>query len=215
MALDVYSLPAVAQARATLDRYRGKIENGIGQAQTLVEVGGAAYLAARLSAHLGGPEGKNILGVPFELVVGAACGAIAMSGSAGRHVEDVLAVGVGSIAAYSARLGFQAGLTTARPPAELPAGGQVGAFPPGYCVPQMMLPAASPVRMQPQVVPMPMPAAYVPQVPGAPAYVPQAPVAPAPTPRVEVYSPATSSYEEVVGDEIDSAVEVLDRIHRR
>src|SRR5688572_3346046 len=91
MAIDIYSLPAVAQARAKLERYRPKIENGIGAAQTVLEVGGASYIAVRLSAHLGGPQGKTILGVPIELAIGAACGALAMSGSAGKHTEDVLA----------------------------------------------------------------------------------------------------------------------------
>src|SRR5262245_57435507 len=123
MPLNIYSMPAVAQAREALEKYRNKVEYGIGHAQTLAEVGGASYLASRLSAHLGGPDGKTILGVPLELAIGAACGALAMSGSAGKHTEDVLAVGVGAIAAYTARLGFQAGLATAQPPAE-PAGAQ-------------------------------------------------------------------------------------------
>ena len=133
MPLDVNSLPAVVQARQTLEKYRGKIESGIGKAQTLVEVGGASYLASRLSAHLGGPEGKSILGIPIELAIGAACGAVAMSGSAGRHTEDVLAAGVGAIAAYTARLGFQAGLASAKPPADdAQAPGQVSGVVPNY-----------------------------------------------------------------------------------
>ena len=72
MAIDIYSLPAVAHGRASVEKYRAKIESGIGQAQTLAEIGGSSYLTARLSAHLGGPEGKSFLGVPLELAVGAA-----------------------------------------------------------------------------------------------------------------------------------------------
>src|SRR5262245_19296834 len=116
MAINYQSLQSLEHARSVLDKYRNRVEAGIGQARTLAEVGGGSYLTSRLSAHLGGPEGKVLMGVPLELAVGAACGALAMSGSAGRHSEDVLAVGVGAIAAYAARLGFQAGLATARPP---------------------------------------------------------------------------------------------------
>lgn len=116
MAIEVYRAQAMEKARSALGRYRGQIESGIGQAQTVATVGGASYLAARLSAHWGGPDGKNVMGVPLELAIGAACGALAMSGSAGKHTEEVLAVGVGAIAAYTARLGFQAGMNTARPP---------------------------------------------------------------------------------------------------
>ena len=116
MAIDVYKSPAIERARSTLEKYKGRLENGIGEAQTIVAVGGASYLAARLSAQLGGPEGKTILGIPLELAIGAGCGTLAMTGSAGKHAEDVLAVGVGAIAAYTARLGFQAGMQSAKPP---------------------------------------------------------------------------------------------------
>lgn len=142
MAVDVYRAQALERARTALGRYRGSIESGVGQAQTVAAVGGASYLAARLSAHWGGPEGKTILGVPLELAVGAACGALAMTGSAGKHTEEVLAVGVGAIAAYTARLGFQAGLATSKPP---PAGAEVGAAHPALAAgPQYRsLPAGS------------------------------------------------------------------------
>ncbi|MCC7383919.1 MAG: hypothetical protein IT384_18900 [Deltaproteobacteria bacterium] len=208
MAIDVYSLPTVAQARATLDRYRSRIESGIGQAQTLAEIGGSAYLAARLSAHLGGPEGKAILGVPIELAIGAACGALAMSGSAGRHSEDVLAAGVGAIAAYTARLGFQAGLSTSQPP-EPPAGvqGQIGAVAPAYLLPPGTV-LSPPVPRAPVQVAMAPPTVLS----AAPAYG----AAPQPWAHAEVLEGEVmpSGYEQVVGDEIDSAVEVLDRIRR-
>jgi hypothetical protein len=48
MGFDIYGMPPVAHARASVDRYRAKIESGIGQAQTLAEIGGASYLTARL-----------------------------------------------------------------------------------------------------------------------------------------------------------------------
>ncbi|MFO0726501.1 MAG: hypothetical protein U1E65_22130 [Myxococcota bacterium] len=203
MAIDIYGLPAVAHARASVDKYRAKIESGIGQAQTLAEIGGSSYLTARLAAHLGGPEGKSFLGVPLELAVGAACGALAMSGSAGKHTEDVLAIGVGAIAAYTARLGFQAGLQTARPPivgaADALAAPQVGAWPaPTYALP-----------------PPPVAAYLAPQI-----YAPPPPVYAPPPPPVRVEEPPPASAvsgpeaEEVGADPYASATAVLDQIAR-
>lgn len=224
MGIDIYGMPAVAHARASVDRYRAKIESGIGQAQTLAEIGGASYLTARLSAHLGGPEGKSFLGVPLELAVGAACGALAMSGSAGRHTEDVLAVGVGAIAAYTARLGFQSGLQTARPPllgaadAQAPQQ-QVGAWPPSYALPPQQMVALPPPRPAPYYPPpvelqmQPMPA-YA--APPAPVYIPPPPPpvhvsTPEPPPLAVVSGPET---EEVGADPYASAAAVLDQIAR-
>jgi len=177
-ALDIYSLPAVTHARATLEKYRGKIEYGVGRMQVLAEIGGASYLAARLSAQLGGPEGKTIVGLPIELAIGAACGALAMTGSAGKHAEDVLALGVGAIAAYTSRLGFEAGLANAKPPAE-PAGQVAGAAPVYY---------------------------YIPQPP---------PVLPAPRAGHErsEYERHAEQAAGVGANEIEAAVEVLDRLH--
>lgn len=209
MGIDIYGMPAVAHARASVDRYRAKIESGIGQAQTLAEIGGASYLTARLSAHLGGPDGKSFLGVPLELAVGAACGALAMSGSAGRHTEDVLAVGVGAIAAYTARLGFQAGLQTARPPlvgaADAMALPQVGAWPPptGYALPPpqvlALLPSQPPYYAAPPQ-PVPVQAYYPP-----PVHVEE------PPPLAVVSGPEP---EEVGADPYASATAVLDQIAR-
>ncbi|MFO0722840.1 MAG: hypothetical protein U1E65_03580 [Myxococcota bacterium] len=210
MAIDIYSLPAVAHGRASVEKYRAKIESGIGQAQTLAEIGGSSYLTARLSAHLGGPEGKSFLGVPLELAVGAACGALAMSGSAGKHTEDILAVGVGAIAAYTARLGFQAGLQTARPPlvgaADAMALPQVGAWPQpmSYALPPPQVPALLP-SLPPYYVAPPQPAPA--QVP----YYPPPPVRPDEPPLAVVSGPEP---EEVGADTYASATAVLDQIAR-
>ena len=231
MGIDIYGMPAVAHARASVDRYRAKIESGIGQAQTLAEIGGASYLTARLSAHLGGPDGKSFLGVPLELAVGAACGALAMSGSAGRHTEDVLAVGVGAIAAYTARLGFQSGLQTARPPmlgaadaqAQQP---QVGAWAPNYASPTVALPPPRPqayfavpapqpeLAVQPMYAPGPPAPVYTPPPP-APVYIPSPPP-PVSIIQPEVLPPAAVSGpdEEVGADPYASATAVLDQIAR-
>lgn len=212
MAIDIYGLPAVAHARASVEKYRAKIESGIGQAQTLAEIGGSSYLTARLSAHLGGPEGKSFLGVPLELAVGAACGALAMSGSAGKHTEDILAVGVGAIAAYTARLGFQAGLQTARPPlvgvADAMAVPQVGAWtqPLTYALPPPPVPALLPPQVPYYVAP--------PQSAPGPAYYPPPPVhveEPPPPPLAVVSGPEP---EEVGADPYASATAVLDQIAR-
>ncbi|MFO0726454.1 MAG: hypothetical protein U1E65_21890 [Myxococcota bacterium] len=207
MAIDIYGLPAVAHARASVEKYRAKIESGIGQAQTLAEIGGSSYLTARLSAHLGGPEGKAFLGVPLELAVGAACGALAMSGSAGKHTEDILAVGVGAIAAYTARLGFQAGLQTARPPLVGAADGlavpQVGAWPQiTYALPPPPVAALLPPQV-PFYAPPPQVPVYVPAPP--PPRVEEPP----PPPLAVVSGPEP---EEVGADPYASATAVLDQI---
>lgn len=129
--MDVYS-SALAQYQQAAQKYRGKLEAGVGQAKTVVEVAGGAYGAARLSAHLGGPAGKKIAGLPIELWIAGGAAAASMSGHAGRHAEDLLAVGIGALSAYTARKGFEAGLATARP---ADAGG--GAVQGVGCAPQL------------------------------------------------------------------------------
>lgn len=131
MATDVYGYGsnALAAARERLAAYRGKIEGGVGQVKTMAEVAAGAYGAARLSAHLGGIEGKKILGMPLEVAIGAGAGVVAYTGMAGRYSEDVAAVGLGAVAGYCARAGYTAGLKTAQPPAEV--AGYVGATFPG------------------------------------------------------------------------------------
>lgn len=114
------------------NRHRGRLENGIGKAKTVGEVALGSYAGSRLSAHLGGPDGKKIAGVPLEVAVGVGCAALAMSGAAGRYSEDVLALGLGSVSGYTARLGFTAGLKTARPPAGVVAGYDPYRVGPGY-----------------------------------------------------------------------------------
>ncbi len=124
MALDVYN-SALSQYQAAANKYRGRIEAGVGQAKTVVEVAGGAYGAARLASHLGGPTGKKYAGIAVELWIGGACAGLAMSGHAGKHADDLLAVGIGAVSAFTARKGFEAGLSSYRPPAEVPAGGSV------------------------------------------------------------------------------------------
>ena len=46
MGIDIYGMPAVAHARASVDRYRAKIESGIGQAQTLADLTSDAPITA-------------------------------------------------------------------------------------------------------------------------------------------------------------------------
>ncbi len=54
MGIESCGIPAVAHARASIDRYRAKIESGIGQPQKLAEIGGGSYLIPCIPAH-GGP----------------------------------------------------------------------------------------------------------------------------------------------------------------
>lgn len=120
-----------------LRAHRGRLEKGIGKAKTVGEVALGSYAGARLSAHLGGPEGKKLGGViPLEVAIGIGCAGIAMSGAAGRYAEDLMAVGLGSVSGYTARLGFTAGLKTAKPPQGVVSGStyydQIGAGHAGY-----------------------------------------------------------------------------------
>lgn len=106
-------------AAERLSQYRGRAiaERPVGEAKTLAEVAGAAYLVSRLSAQLGGIEGKKIGPLPLELAVAGLCVGVVLSGQAGAQTEDVAAIGVGAVAGYAARQGFTAGLAHAKPPA--------------------------------------------------------------------------------------------------
>ena len=145
--MNVYQLPSVAAAREKLAAYRGKAERGVGAAKTVAEVAGAGYGAAYLSGRLGGPEGKKIIGLPLEVAVGIGCAVAAASGIAGRHSEDVLAVGLGSVTAFTSRLGFTHGMAQAAPPAV-----SGWAYPQPQAYPQ---PAALPYYPQPAALPYP------------------------------------------------------------
>lgn len=104
-----------AAARSRLGEYRGRVESGIGQTKTMAEIVGAAAGASYLSARFGGPTGKNVLGLPIEAWIGGGAAVLALSGSAGRHSEDVMAIGVGALAGLGARYGFEQGLKHASP----------------------------------------------------------------------------------------------------
>lgn len=137
--MNVYQLPASINARAKLAAaqekvatLKGQVRNGVGQAKTAALVTGGAYGAARLSAQLGGPEGAKVLGLDLPLVMGGACALLSMSGMAGEHSEDVLAVGVGALAGYAAQKGFNHGMESHKPKAAV-SGVEIGMHPaPGY-----------------------------------------------------------------------------------
>lgn len=111
----VLNFPMIEAAKAKMARYGGRVESGIGQVKTMAEVAAGAYGAARLSAHLGGPEGKKVFGLPVELAIAGAAGVVAATGMAGAHTTDLIALGVGAAAGYTARVGFIHGLKTANP----------------------------------------------------------------------------------------------------
>jgi hypothetical protein len=117
---DVYRLRSMDAARARLAAYRATAQNGeMGDTvKALAEVGLGAYAASRISAQLGGPEGKKILGVPVELAIAGAAAWYAMDGG-NDYAPDVLAVGMGALSAYAARKGYEHGLARAKPPASV------------------------------------------------------------------------------------------------
>lgn len=116
------ALDRLAAAREKISHYQKGVERHVGLAKTGAEIVGASYLAARLSARLGGIEGKTLFGFPLEAVVGGACLAASVSGAGGAYAEDLAAVGVGALSAVSARRGFAAGLKDANPPAQVSGG---------------------------------------------------------------------------------------------
>jgi hypothetical protein len=213
---DLYLYPALANARARVDEYRDKTKalvarnrDTLSEALFVAEVGGTSYAVARLSGG-GGPEGRTVLGVPVELLIGAALGGagLVLIGRADRAPQaesaknealagHLLAVGAGAIAAYTSRLGFEAGLAGAKPPEEpQAAANQVsGVLPmPYYYVPapsQWMLPSGN----------------------VAPAMVPAA--LPAPAAQEVMVAVAPQERTSIGADEIESAAEILDRMNRR
>jgi hypothetical protein len=209
------------QARAQLEQYRGKAKalatqqrDTVKEALFVGEVVGAGYAVSRLSAHLGGPEGRSVLGVPIELGTGAMLGGLgllmiarraatpaeAVESAASAKEEAIaghlLALGAGAVAAYTSRLGFEAGLKTAKPPKdEEPQANasQVSGMPPQICY---YLPAP----------PQPYPA--------LPASI-AAPMGATPVQQTYVAEIPAIETAPVGADEIDSAVEILDRMNRR
>lgn len=53
-------------------------------------------------------------GIPIELLIAGASGVVGLSGYAGQYSEDLVAIGVGSAAAFAARAGFDAGMKTTK-----------------------------------------------------------------------------------------------------
>src|SRR5688572_5161323 len=111
-----YLYPALASARARVDEYRDKTRalvsrnrDTFAEAIFVAEVGGTSYAVARLSGG-SGPEGRTLLGMPIELVIGAALGGAGMvllgradqapQGESAKHqamAGHLLAVGAGAI----------------------------------------------------------------------------------------------------------------------
>src|SRR5688572_14561800 len=78
---DLYLYPGYAQARARADEYRERAKalvtknrDTIQEALFVAEVGGTSYAVARLSGSAG-PDGRTLLNMPIELVIGAGLGA--------------------------------------------------------------------------------------------------------------------------------------------
>lgn len=220
---DLYLYPGFAHARARADEYRDKAKalvaknrDTISEALFVAEVGGTSYAVARLSGG-GGPEGRTILNMPVELAIGAALGAagIALIARADKGSREesaqhqqwaghLLAVGAGAIAAYTSRLGFEAGLAKAKPPADAQSANQVSGVPP---VPYYYVPAPQQWLLPPSTTPQMLPAAF-----SAAAQQQEAvPVAAVP---VAVQGEEIDG-ESIGADEIQSAVEILDRMNRR
>ncbi len=220
-----YLHPALARARAQMEEYKDRAKSRavqhrdvLKEALFVAEVGGASYAVSRL-AGAGGPEGRTILGVNVELLIGAALGgagllligrADALPAGSSEKTEEMaahlLALGAGSIAAYTSRLGFEAGLANAKPPEEAPANGnQVSGAPPPvtcYYIPAppawavapgtpAMIPATIPMQAQPEPV---QSVVVHERPPNVPLIVQESPV--------------------VGADEIESAVEILERMNR-
>jgi hypothetical protein len=233
----VYPYPGLADARERLEQYRDKAKalaaaarDPLSEAMYVGEVVGSGYLVSMLSGRAG-PDGRTLFGIPIELLIGGALGGAALvlvgrnePARAGESpkgaviAEHLLALGSGAIGAYTARLGFQAGLARAKP-AEEPSASQVSgapAQPTTICYlpapAHWMLPATT---QAPAMTPAP---AMMP----APATVPAASTLPASSavtagdPFQEYFAPVLGEENTSIGaDEIQSAVEVLDRLNRK
>jgi hypothetical protein len=219
----VYPYPGLADARERLDQYREKAKalaaaarDPLSEAMYVGEVVGSGYLVSMLSGRAG-PDGRTLFGIPIELLIGGALGGAALvlvgrneparageSPKSAVIAEHLLALGSGAIGAYTARLGFQAGLAHAKPPEE-PSAGQVSGVPPPGTVcylpmpSQWLLPATTPApAMTPAVLPAPAPAVT------------------AGVSSQEYEAPFLEQESTSIGaDEIESAVEILDRMNRR
>lgn len=223
-----YLHPALARARAQKEEYLDRSKARAAQKRDVLkeaifvaEVGGASYAVSRL-AGAGGPEGRTFLGVDIELVIGAVFGGAGMlligrsdalsAGSSERAeevAEHLLAIGAGSIAAYTSRLGFEAGLANAKPPEEAPANAnQVSGAPPPmtcYYIPApptwALAPGAQPM------IPAAAPSSSMPLQP-EPARLGTMQERPAITPILVQDNPIVGA------DEIESAAEILERMNQ-
>lgn len=130
--MNVYQLPSVLQARERLAGIRAKTNAGLGQAKTAGLVAAGAYGTARLSAHLGGPEGAKIAGLDLPLVVGGVCAVLAASGMADEYSDELLAIGIGAVSGLAAQKGFDAGVKSYKPKEAVAGYGAVGAYYPQH-----------------------------------------------------------------------------------
>jgi hypothetical protein len=220
---NLYLYPGLANARARMDEYREKAKalaararDPLTEAMYVGEVVGSGYLVSRLSG-MAGPDGRTLFGIPVELLIGGALGGAALvlvgradtarpeaSSKNEAIAEHLLALGSGAIGAYTARLGFQAGLANAKPPEESQGGAnQVSGAP-----------------APPMICYLPAPSQWLlPATTTAPTQVPAALPAPAATAGVlsQEYMPPLVAQEStsIGADEIETAVEILDRMNRR
>lgn len=222
----LYPYAPYANARARLDEYREKTKAQATQAgardamtETLyvAEVAGAGFAASLLSGT-GGPDGRTVFGLPVEIVLGTVIGGAGVllltrgdsaPAKGGANTQDLaghlLAVGSGTLAAYTSRLGFQAGLSRAKPPAEEQANAsQVSGAPPATQPPTAIC-----------YVPVPPQWMLPPPQTAAPVMVPAGSLA-ASAQQHEIVAPiAVHEGPSVGADEIETAAEILERLNRR
>lgn len=132
--MSVYNHPSVIAAKQRVNRTTAKaqLQAGLGQTKTAALVAGGAYGAARLSAYLGGTEGKKIMGVPLPLAIGGVCAALGASGMAGEYGDEIMTLGLGAVAGYASQKGFNAGMADHKPQAAV-SGVEIGNYvPEGY-----------------------------------------------------------------------------------
>jgi hypothetical protein len=222
--------PAYLQAQAKKEEYQNRAKDlvkarprdVVKEALFVAEVAGASYVASRVAGG-GGPEGKKILNAGIELWAGALIGGAGLvlighghlsrsglSEKAEEAAEHLLALGAGCIAAYTARLGFEAGLANAKPPAEEQANeNQVSGAPPQVTCYYLPAPAPWAVapgapQMQMQMLPAAVPMEAQPEQ-----------LAPAVVQEKQAIRPVVVEASAIGADEIDSAVQILERINQR